>query len=220
MFTKKRVLTICFLFLAVPLIALAAAPDSLSVLIGGKALNGKALWYEGKIYVPLESVSEALNADYRYDSQSGVASVDLYGHGVKVSKADRPRLKITRERVFSTGDNLKVLATVTNKGLVPARELEIICTFHGTSRNELTASVAQLPELKPGERKTVEFWLYEQRIPDASGGRPYAQPISVPGAYVGRGDQYVYVGTDWQRVTYNLEFDYLNPDNTYSTKDG
>jgi hypothetical protein len=82
----------------------------------------------------------------------------------------------------------------------------------------LTASVAQLPELKPGERKTLEFWLYEQRIPDATGGRPYAQPMAVPGAYTGRGDQHVYIGTDWQRVTFELEFDYLNPDNTYSTK--
>lgn len=220
MFAKKRVLKIFLILLAVPLIALAAAPESLSVLIGGKALNGKALWYDGKIYVPLESVSEALDANYSYDAQRGVASVDLYGRGIKISKAERPRLQITRERVYSTGDNLKVLATVTNKGLVPARELEITCTFHGTSRNELTASVAQLPELKPGERKTIEFWLYEQRIPDVDGGRPYAQPMSVPGAYAGRGQQYVYIGTDWQRVTYELEFDYLNPDNTYSTKDG
>ena len=220
MFTKKRVLTICLIFLAVPLIALAAAPESLSVIIGGRALNGKALWYDGKIYVPLESVSDALDANYRYDPANGVASVDIYGHGVKVTKADRPRLTVTRERVFSTGDNLKVLATVTNKGLVPARELEITCTFRGTSRDELTASVAQLPELKPGERKTIEFWLYEQRIPDVDGGRPYAQPISVPGAYAGRDNQYVYIGMDWERVTYDLEFDYLNPDNTYSTTEG
>jgi len=220
MFTKKRVLTFCIFFLAVPLVALAAAPNSLSVLIGGKALNGKALWYEGKIYVPLESVSDALDARYRYDEARGVASVDLPGQNIQVNSADRPRIAVTKERVFSTGDNLKVLATVVNKGPATARELEITCTFRGTSREELTASVAQLPELKPGERKTIEFWLYEQRIPDATGGRPYAQPMSVPGAYAGRGQQYVSIGMDIERVTYELEFDYRNPDNTYSTKSG
>ena len=221
MFTKKRVLKTIVLILAVPLIALAAAPESLSVLIGGKALNGKALWYEGKIYVPLESVSQALDANYSYDSQTGVASVDIHSRpGVKITSADRPRLVVTKEQAFSTGDNLKVLATLENKGLVTARDLEVTCTFRTGARAELVASIAQMPELKPGERKTVEFWLYEQRIPDASGGRPYAQPMSVPGAYAGRGDKFVYIGTDWHRVTYDFQFDYLNPDNTYSSKPG
>lgn len=221
MFTKKRILTILTLCLAVPLIALAAAPKSLSVLINGKALKGKALWYEGKIYVPLKSVSSAIGAEYRYNPDKGLASVDLSGgKNIPITPADRPRLKIVKERVYSTGDNLKVMATVVNKGLVPAREIEATCVFHSNGRNELTASLAQLPELKPGERKTIEFWLYEQRIPDVDGGRPYAQPITVPGAYAGRDSQHVYIGTDWQRVTFEVEFDYLNPDNTYSTKRG
>ena len=221
MATKKRILTIFFLCLAVPLVALAAAPKSLSVLINGKALSGKALWYDGKIYVPLKSVSKAIGGKYRYDSNRGLASVDLSrGRNITISPAERPSLKIVKERVYSTGDNMKVMATIVNNGLVTAREIEATCTFHGTSRNELVASMAQLPALKPGERKTIEFWLYEQRIPDVDGGRPYAQPISVPGAYAGRNSQHVYIGTDWQRVTYELEFDYLNPDNTYSTKKG
>jgi len=220
MFSKKRALTILILLFSATLIALAAAPTSLSVLINGKALSGKALWYDGKIYVPLKSVSQALDAHYEYDPNQGLASVDMGGPRTLVSPADRPNLQVSRERVYSTGDNLKVMATIVNKGLVPAREVEITCTFHGVSRNELTASVAQLPELRPGERKTVEFWLYEQRIPDATGGRPYAQPMSVPGAYTGRGSQHVYIGTDLQRVTFDLEFDYLNPDNTYSNKPG
>lgn len=219
MFTKKRVLTILIAILAIPV--LAAAPNSLSVLINGKALDGKALWYDGKIYVPLESVSKALDARYRYDESRGVAAVDMSGgRGITISPSDRPHLKVVRERAYSTGDNLKVLATVVNKGLVPARDLEITCTFFTSGRNELTAAVAQLPEMQPGERKTLEFWLYEQRLPDAEGGRPYAQPISVPGAYAGRDSQRVYIGTDWDRVTFELEFDYLNPDNTYSTKQG
>ena len=218
---KKRILTIFFLCLAVPLVALAAAPKSLSVLINGKALSGKALWYDGKIYVPLKSVSKAIGGQYQYDSNRGLATVDLSGgSNLTISPADRPSLKIVKERVYSTGDNMKVMATIVNKGLVPARAIEATCTFHGTSRNELVASMAQLPELKPGERKTIEFWLYEQRIPDVDGSRPYAQPISVPGAYTGRNSQRVFIGTDWQRVTYELEFDYLNPDNTYSTKKG
>lgn len=219
MFTKKRVLTILIALLAVPVIA--AAPSTLSVLINGKPLAGKALWYEGQVYVPLESVSDALNANYDYDANAGVASVDISGgRNIPISPADRPRLKMVKQRTFSTGDNLKVLATIENKGLVPARDIEVTCTFHAGSRNELIASVAQVPEMKPGERKTIEFWLYEQRLPDTEGGRPYAQPMSIPGALAGRGDQYVYIGTDWQRVTFELNFDYLNPDNTYSSKRG
>ena len=223
MATKKRILTIFFLCLAVPLVALAAAPKSLSVLINGKALSGKALWYDGKIYVPLKSVSKAIGGKYRYDSNRGLASVDLSGgRNITISPAERPSLKIVKYGGDSVrvDSSVQISATIVNNGLVTAREIEATCTFHGTSRNELVASMAQLPALKPGERKTIEFWLYEQRIPDVDGGRPYAQPISVPGAYAGRNSQHVYIGTDWQRVTYELEFDYLNPDNTYSTKKG
>lgn len=218
--SKRKLILALLLLAALPLVALAAAPNSLSVIINGKALSGKALWYDGKIYVPLKSVSQALDGNYSYNPETGLAAINLDDRGIRISPADRPMLAVSRERSFSTGDNLKVLATVTNKGLVTAKDVELSCTFYGTSRLELTASVAQIPELKPGQRKTVEFWLYEQRIPDENGGRAYAQPISVPGAYAGKDNQYVYLGQRWERVTYDWEFNYRNPDNSYSTKRG
>lgn len=217
---KKSILTSLFFIVAATLVALAAAPASLSVVINGKALSGKALWYDGKIYVPLESVSQALSGNYNYNSESGVATVTLAGHAPAATSADLPILRVTRERSYSTGDNLKILATVTNKGLVTAKDVELTCIFKGSSRRQLNASIAQIPELKPGQRKTVEFWLYEQRLPDESGGRAYAQPMSIPGAYLGEDSQYVYIGQDWHRITYSWEFNYRNPDNSYSTKQG
>lgn len=230
MLSKKRLLTILVALLALPVIA--AAPETLSVLFNGRALEGKALWYDGKIYVPLESVAEVVDGRYSYDQKRGTATVDFAAAPGQDSRTyskgpvrtdlglDRPHLQVAKQQVFSTGDNMKVLATVVNKGQVPARQLEVTCTFRSSGKSDLVASVAQLPELKPGERRTLEFWLFEQRIPDTSGGRPYAQPMSVPGSYLGKGENYVFIGMDWQRVTYDLDFDYLNPDNTYTKKRG
>lgn len=214
--TSKRRLLIAALLLALPVFA--AAPKTLSVLIGGVALDGKALWYDGKVYVPLESVSKAMGGTYNYDANRGVASVELAGGARQAIPANgRPYLKALNARSFSTGDNLRVLATVVNSGNAPAREIEITCTFESGYLGEINACVANLPELAPGQQKTVEFWLYEQRIPDASGGRPYAQPMAVPGSYLARGNDYVYVNGNWERVTHNLHFRFLNPDNTYKS---
>lgn len=220
MYQKKSILATTFFLMAATLVALAAAPASLSVTINGKALSGKALWYDGKIYVPLKSISQALDGEYSYDPDTGLASVSLSDTSPAATSADFPVLRVTRDRAYSTGDNLKILATVVNKGLVTAKDIELTCTFMGTSRQQLNASVAQIPELKPGQRKTVEFWLYEQRLPDENGGRAYAQPMSVPGAYLGKDSQHVYIGQNWQRVSYQWEFNYRNPDNSYSTKKG
>lgn len=211
--TSKRRLLLAALLLALPVFA--AAPKSLSVLIGGVALDGKALWYDNKVYVPLESVSKAVGGSYSYDASRGVASVDMGPRRQTLPSNARPYLKALNARSFSTGDNLRVLATVVNSGTAPARDIEITCTFESAYLGEITASVADLPELNPGEQKTVEFWLYEQRIPDTSGGRPYAQPMAVPGSYLARGNDYVYVSGNWARVTHNLHFRFLNPDNTY-----
>lgn len=214
--TSKRRILIAALLLTLPV--LAAAPKTLSVLIGGVALEGKALWYDGKVYVPLESVSKAVGGTYNYDANRGIASVDL-GAGARqaVPSNGRPYLKAINARSFSTGDNLRVLATVVNSGSAPARDIEITCTFESGYLGEINACVANLPELAPGQQKTVEFWLYEQRIPDASGGRPYAQPMAVPGSYLARGNDYVYVNGNWERVTHNLHFRFMNPDNTYKS---
>lgn len=216
---KKSLISVLLFFALISV--LAAAPKSLAVTIGGIALNGKALWYDEKVYVPLEAVADSLNGTYLYDESRGVASIDLGSRNpVKVSSAERARIVVLQDSTYATGDNLKVLATIENKGLAPARDLEITCTFYSTSRNELMASVAQLPELKPGERKTIEFWLFEQRLPDASGGRPYAQPMSIPSTYLGRNKDQVLLGDRFTRVTHDFNFHYLNPDDTYSNKPG
>jgi hypothetical protein len=211
--TPKRRLLVVALLLALPVFA--AAPKSLSVLIGGVPLEGKALWYDNQVYVPLESVSKAVGGTYSYDSSRGLASVELGGPRRPSVPNARPYLKAINARSFSTGDNLRVLATVVNSGSAPARDIEITCTFESAYLGEITSSIADLPELQPGQQKTVEFWLYEQRIPDASGGRPYAQPMAVPGSYLARGNDHVYVYGNWERVTHNLHFRFLNPDNTY-----
>lgn len=211
---KKRLL-MAALLLAVPVFA--AAPKHLSVLIGGVALDGKALWYDNQVYVPLESVSKAVGGTYSFDPSSGVATVKTGPVAPALPPNARPFLKALSARSYSTGDNLKVLATVVNSGSAPARDIEITCTFESGYLGEITASVANLPELAPGQQKTVEFWLYEQRLPDASGGRPYAQPMVAPGSYLARGNDYVYLNGNWARVTHNLQFRFLNPDNTYKS---
>lgn len=213
--TSKRRLLFAALLLAIPVFA--AAPKSLSVLIGGVALDGKALWYDNQVYVPLESVSKAVGGSYSYDAERGVASVEMGPRSRPLPTNARPFLKAINARSFSTGDNLRILATVVNSGTAPARDIEITCTFESAYLGEITASVADLPQLNPGEQKTVEFWLYEQRIPDAAGGRPYAQPMAVPGSYLARGNDHVYVNGNWERVTHNLHFRFLNPDNTYKS---
>lgn len=210
---SKRRLVLLLTLLSLPVFA--AAPKSLSVVIGGVALDGKALWYDNQVYVPLESVSKAVGGTYNYDSSKGVASVEIGPRQPAAPPNARPFLKALNARSYSTGDNLKVLATVVNSGSALARDIEITCTFESGYLGEISASIASLPELAPGQQKTVEFWLYEQRLPDATGGRPYAQPMSVPGSYLARGNDYVYVAGNWQRVTHNLHFRFLNPDNTY-----
>lgn len=215
---RRKAAVLALILLALPVFA--AAPKRLSVLIAGVPLQGKALWYDNQVYVPLESVSKALDGRYHYNPQSGVASVQLGPNGpaspVKDPRtASRPFLKALETRSFSTGDNLRVLATVTNSGNAPARDIEIVCTFESGYLGEINASIANLPELAPGQRKTVEFWLYEQRVPDHTGGRPYAQPMAVPGSFLARGNDYVYLGGNWARVTHNLQFRFLTPDGTY-----
>ncbi len=210
----KRALLLLASLLALPVFA--AAPKSLSVLIGGVALEGKALWYDNQVYVPLESVARALGGSYSYDSTRGLATVDLGGRRRASSPNGRPYLQAINARSFSTGDNLRVLATVVNSGTAPARDIEITCTFESGYLGEIASSVADLPELKPGQQKTVEFWLFEQ-LPDASGSRAHAQPMAVPGSYLARGNDYVYVNGNWERVSHSLHFRFLNPDNTDKT---
>lgn len=207
----RKILLLALAILALP--ALAAAPKKLSVLIGGVPLDGKALWYDNQVYVPLESVSKALDGRYVYDEAKGVATVNL-SNARKPQASGRAHLKSLASRSYSTGDNLRVLATVMNSGDGPARDIEIICTFGSGYLGEINASVANIPELAAGQKKTVEFWLYEQRVPDHTGGRPYAQPMSVPGTFLARGDDYVYLRNGWERVTHNLQFRFVNPDGT------
>ena len=204
---SKKILAALILFLALPVFA--AAPGTLSVLLGGVPMEGKALWYEDQIYVPLESVSKAVGGEYHFDESQGIASVNIRGTKLEPRPQERPYLKVKKQRTYSTGDNLKVLATIINTSGVPAEDIEVTCTFRDSSLQEITASVAQLPLLRPGQRKTIEFWLYEQRLPDAEGGRPYAQPIAIPSnSNIAPSKNHVWVGQAWARVTHKLDIDY------------
>ncbi len=216
---RNRVRIALVLTIVLILPVFAAAPRSLSVYFGDRALDGKALWYEGEVYVPLKSVSKALDGEYSFDQDKGVARIDLSSSRAVKSRleipAGRAYLKTIDQRVYSTGDNLKVLATVINTGSAPATDIEVLCTFKSGYLGEINSSVANLTELLPGQRKTLEFWLYEQRIPDFTGGRPYAQPMMVPGTFQPRTRQHVYLNGSWERVTYNLSFDFASPSDTY-----
>lgn len=216
---KNRIRLTLILAIMVVLPVLASAPRSLSVYFGDRALDGKALWYEGEVYVPLKSVSKALDGEYSFDQVRGVARVDLSNSRAVKSRleipAGRAYLKTIDQRVYSTGDNLKVLATVINSGNAPATDIEVVCTFKSGYLGEINSSVANLTELLPGQRKTLEFWLYEQRLPDVTGGRPYAQPMMVPGSFQPRTGQHVYLNGSWERVTYNFSFDFHSPSDTF-----
>ncbi len=215
----RKLFQFTILFALALTLLLQAAPKSLTVYLGRVALEGRALIYDGQVYVPIESVAKALDGEYRFDEASGVATVDIQRSTAvrprSLPQVRRPHLRTLRDSAYSTGDNLKVLATVVNSGNAPAQDIEVTCTFRSAYQGEIIASVAQLEELLPGQRKTIEFWLYEQRIPSARGGRPYAQPMSVPSTFQPRGRNHVLIDGNWERVTYNFNFEFVNPDQEF-----
>lgn len=187
----KKCALILLMFLAVPVFA--AAPQALSVLINGQAMQGKALWYKGRIYVPLEDVASSTHGTYRYDQNTGKAEVTV-GQGGKVSvQAGRPHLKVKWEKKYVTATNAQVLATIVNNGQGVARNVEAVCTFKDPTLRELSASMQRAGDLKPGESRTLEFRLYEQ--PLQSGNCQFC------GQFGGQQMR-------WSRINHELTFNY------------
>lgn len=191
---SRKLWMACLLLLAIPCIA--QAPQALSIIINGVPLQGKALYYKNRVYVPLEDVARATGGEYAVDSSTGVihATVLTPTAGRK-GEVSRPYLKVVYERKYTMGSNARVLATIVNQGPKPASNVEVLCTFKDGVRRELGASVQNLGSMAPGERRTVEFRLFEA--------------ANTPSGFVGAPpyDQ-IYIDGVWTRVSYELTFNY------------
>lgn len=189
---------------------MAQAPESLSVLVNGFALQGKALWYKGRVYVPLEDVASSTGGSYDYDPHTRTARATI-GSPQRVAprESHRPYLKVVWERKYTSGSNAKVLATIANQGQAPAEDVEVICIFKDETLQDLTAQARNLGRLEPGQSRTVEFQLFEG-VPDA----PVAYDPYSPYLYnynyntnIAREGQ-VFVGGAWTRISYEFKFNY------------
>lgn len=184
---------------------LAAAPEALSVLINGQVMEGKALWYKGRIYVPLEDVARSTGGTYHFNKTTGKAQVTV-GQGraqARASQAVRPNIRVEWEKKYVSQDNARVLATVMNTGQTPANDVEAICIFKDGTLQEVSASAQVIGTLAPGQRRTVEFRLFEAPTYQQTA---WGAPISVGGP-LGRNGEVLLNGT-WTRVSYELKFNY------------
>lgn len=194
--------------------ALAGTPESLSILINGYAFSGKALWYKGKIYVPLEEVAKSTGGTFGYDPATGEAVVTVGAPPAELRAATpasgaRPYIKVTWERKYLSGNNARVMATLTNQGDAPARDLEAICIFKDGYLNEIGAVARPLGTLGPGQSRTVEFQLYQESslvYPSyAYTGGYYYYP---GGGLIGGSGDKILVNGHWTRIYYELKFNY------------
>jgi len=198
---------------AVALPVLAQAPKALTIFVNGYALQGKALWYKGRIYVPLEDVARSTGGTFQYDGGTGTAqatvgssnapAAPVAASGPVVVAAPnpalpagaRPYLKVVYERKYTTGNVAKVLATVANQGQLPAGNIEVICTFKDGLGRELTSQLQPAGNLQPGESRTLEFGFQ---------GYGFGPPLS-PG--FGQED-HLWIDGHWTRISYALKFNY------------
>lgn len=188
--------------------ALAQLPQVLSIVVNGVALQGKALFYKGRVYVAVEDLARATGGTYAYDQNTRTlqATIPQVGPGYRPASAaagtrvvtpasgDRPWLKVVSEKKYVYGNNAIVFATIRNNGQLPARNLEVSCTFRGGDLREIGMSMQRIPELLPGQSTTLEFRLYEQ--PNG----PYVGPVPPEGN--------ILVGGSFTRVSYTLKMDY------------
>lgn len=183
---------------------LAQAPQSLSVLVNGYVLHGKALWYKGKVYVPLEDLATSTGGSYNYDPRTRVARATV-GRPLRKfpGEVQRPVLKVVWQRKYTSPDNARVLATIANEGQVPANDVQVICIFKDETLQEISASTRNIGNLNPGQRRTVEFQLF-------GGGMrsdyPGYSPVYPWAPSVGPGE--VLVDGTWTRISYELKFNY------------
>lgn len=195
-----RKLCTALLVCLVALPVLAVAPKALSVVINGYPVKGKALWYKGKVYVPLEEVAAATGGTYSYDPASGLAAVTV-GAAAPPARREvvRPYIKVRWEKKYMTGGNAKVLATISNSGDVPAENVEAICIFKDGSLREVTAVTREVGRLLPGENRTLEFNLFEGYVVNQWG-----TPVVGDGLYYDK----ILLNGEWTRVSYELKFNY------------
>ncbi|MCE7873970.1 hypothetical protein DYH09_26860 [bacterium CPR1] len=179
---------------------LAAAPRALSVVINGHPVKGKALWYKGKVYVPLEEVAAATGGSYSYNPQTGQAEV-MVGNPPPPIRREliRPYIKVRWEKKYLTGNNARVLATISNTGDAAAENVEAICIFKDGSLREVTAVTRDVGRLLPGESRTLEFNLFEGYVVSA-----YGAPIVADGLLHDK----ILLNGEWTRVSYQLKFNY------------
>lgn len=187
--------------------ALAQLPQVLSIVVNGVALQGKALFYKGRVYVAVEDLSKATGGTYSYDQTTRTLQATIPqvsgayrpapaagGTRVRNTAAERPWLKVVSEKKYVYGNNAMVFATVKNTSKMPARNVEVSCTFRGGDLREIGMSMQRVPELLPGQSSTLEFRLFEMA------NQPYVGPIPPEGNILVEGS--------FTRVSYTLKMDY------------
>lgn len=212
---RKGLFLAALLVLALAGAVLARAPQSLTIFINGFPMTGKALFYKDKIYVPLEDVARSTGGTYSFDEASGTARVTV-GAPAPTSQAapaeGTPYVKVTWERKYLYGTNAKVVATLSNRGEAPARNLEVTCIFKDGTLNELNAVTRALGTLAPGESRTVEFILFDSATAAYptygyyNGYYYYYPAAGVAGAGIG-GDK-INIGGHWTWIFYELRMNY------------
>jgi hypothetical protein len=194
--------------LAVPV--LAQAPTALSIIVNGVPLEGKALMYKGRVYVPLEDVAHATGGSYSFDPKTGVVEAVVATPG-RAQAPDpnanrqplhsrtpfRPVLEVSEAQKYISPSNARVVARVTNQGEVPAQKVEAVCTFKDGDRRQIGVSVRPLGLLQPGETRVVDFHLYE----NGNGEQSAQSGATVP-------EDKILLYGHWTRVSYDIQLNY------------
>ncbi|MGE0489741.1 MAG: hypothetical protein AB7S38_11065 [Vulcanimicrobiota bacterium] len=215
---KTRIGLLLAVFMVAALPVLAKAPEALTVFVNGYRVTGKALWYKGRIYVPLEDVASATNGQYRYDEANRTASVVVGAPDPSAAspsqvlppQADRPYLKVVWEKKYTTGTNARVLATVINRGSTQANDVEAICIFKDSTLQEVSAVARPVGSLAPGQSRTVEFKLFENEAAAPNYNYPgyagYGYGAPIVNGVGSRGE--ILLDGQWTRISYELKFNY------------
>ena len=210
--TVARKLAIGTVLFALALPVVAQAPRALSIIVNGVPLQGKALKYKGRLYVPLEDVAAATGGTFTTDPATGVVSATVPTQQTAMRPPDamsapsqarrpseqRPFITVVYERKYTEQTNARVLATIVNQGQLPAQDVEMICIFKGNQR-EINSYAKNVGSLRPGEKRTVEFRLFER--PNGAYHGPNIARAATP-------DDRVYINGEWTHVSYEFRFNY------------
>lgn len=186
---KKKVLGFALLALLIAAPALAQIPQVLSIVVNGIALQGKALFYKGRVYVAVEDIARATGGHCHYDPTNKTlqATIPSSGPGMAANPRpqapERPWLKVVSEKKYVYANNAVVFATIRNTSKTPAANVEVSCTFRGDGLRELGQSIQRIPELLPGQSTTLEFRLFEQPNTEPFGPTPPEGNMVYNGAF-------------------------------------